>query len=571
MIISQITFAIFFSIIVFTLLILSSCYENKISKPLFVVVFFSFFILLANICDYFYLSRNIYFLLLTTVLILTTCLGSKPSKVSIIESLKIGFTWLVLLFLLFTPLLFIIPNGAIATGHLVSNDSVNHSFMIKGYEFSRELFPGRHYLHNYPRGIHSFLHYCSYLIPYKAPTYLLSATLSFYSLSFFSLLTLSKTLKASYSISAILSLLCFLPVASSYTLFVTQCASFVFTLSFVCYLSQNKKIKHTLPLALLLSASISSYGLLTFSLSLFSYLIWLIGFSESKKKSTINLFIIIFFSILAAFPSYIFAFNMLTQEYTNNTPTSLIASPGNLPGGFLSPAHISGIWFAGHDYRDSLGGSFELQMAIIFIILESFFVFSAIRKKKELSIIFITFLVPVLASVIILKNPYINFKYLSYFCPVYIFLFFIGILSIEANFLRKFLFLFFLGSYLSLSFFNSLPAFAMIPSIKLHQWSELKFLSKTFFPKGKTLVLTREDWFQEFITEKDDFIPLTDCIPRDRKVKPDYIIFDLAYEDYINKSYLKSHPKLNKIMQELPKNCISIFSNRHIIYNLNCS
>ena len=588
MFLAQFTFTVFFSSLVYLLLILSNSYQDTCRRGLFVLLGFSTFVVLANLCDYLHLNCIVFFFLAFATLCFLIY-KRKRLKIDHRKTFSLWFFWQILVLLLFVPLLFVMPQDAVVSGHGVANDSVHHSFFTKGFKQTdirlgiddkrisklRAKKGGGKYesrttfLGSYPRGGHSFLYYCSELFPYLVPEYLLSVTLCFYSLTFFALISLFNEYSLKHYLISICSLISFLPVVSAYHLFFPQVACFPFVIGFLSFLYSSKTLRTKLPLSLMLACGVSIYGIFCLSLCVFGFILWLLFCSQNRKDSLTNFTYTLMLTSLFAFPSMFSVLKVFWLEINDSSVNALMTSHGNLASGYLSSAHLSGIWLKGYGYREALSGSSFLQLSGLFILIQSIFSSKLIFKKKIFCILLLTFLIPVLASLTFLKNPYINFKYLSILVPVFVFTSFLGVFEISNIKLRKFLVLVYFSTFLFSTFLYSVPAFASIPVLRLGTWLELKAIKLNYIDKGNTVVLTKEDWIQEFVFDRDDSAPLTQYLKRISFDQPDYLIVDKAYEEAVGKYFLE-HPRLHNKVNNIESSCIDKISLRFYAYKLNC-
>jgi hypothetical protein len=190
---------------------------------------------------------------------------------------------------------------------------------------------------------------------------------------------------------------------------------------------------------------------------------------------------------------------------------SQASSVGNLPGGFLSPFHVTGFWKAGAEYRAPLTGadSFAATILAAVLVIEAGLVVRA-RLSRASVIMVITFAVPVVATAVLGSSPYINFKYLCLLTGVWVPLALLGLSrQVEAVAGRR--------SWpvhaalaVTLAAMVGLPlrSFQPLPALSEQWFVRLADLRARHLARGPVLVLSREDWFQ-YYRDANDILPLT--------------------------------------------------------------
>jgi hypothetical protein len=279
-------------------------------------------------------------------------------------------------------------------------------------------------------------------------------------------------------------------------------------------------------------------------------------------------------------PTVRFALAMLgfdgAQEHGLST-AELANAVGNLPNGYLSSLHLSGLWPSGLEYRGALYGQSSASGDILaaVLVVEAWLIGSA---RLPLSAIFllIAFAVPWVSSAVLINSPYVNFKYLTYFIPVFLMSAAVaGVRLLEEG--RKnlgglsrraatvgavLLFVVYIGS----SVYAPLKMAAVTPTLLPGHVASFEALSEEV-ANQRALLLSREDWLL-FYSQPDDYLPLTLYVPRAYSNQAiDAVVIDEAWADDA-KRYLDSFPQLRD--RSLSSPCSKFVSNRFRIYYLNC-
>lgn len=506
--------------------------------------------------------------------------------------------WITGLFILLIPLAFGFPENTLVTGHFICNDSVVHSIMAQGISFieSRKIDP--FYYSAAPRGIHSFTYYFHSLFK-QIPTsrIILPTAIASYSLTVLSADFMLRALGVRpifRFLSALLPVCAFLPVAAIYAIFLGQVAAVASTfaaLGILFYLSRFGTFKEGLLFfAVFALGAVSTYGL--FSLSLIGFGVFVAitlevieSASFAKLTKQTKFLISIFYSptalgiaigiLLLAYPSIQFALYVIRAQGAGTVASDLTSAIGNLPEGYLSPLHLSGVWPPGIGYREQLTGvSSAFGSALIFLIAIQVYLVGQLPIRGIFFLL--TLAIPCFATTILIKSPYVHFKFFTFLIPGFLVLAGAGLDQLRNTIIKSrpvlgklavspLGFISLLGLE-GLCVFMPLPTATIIPMLSEAHFASFESLWGTLEGK-RSMVLTKEDWLQ-FGAQVDDYVPMIIYIPQRFNGEPlDAVVVDRAYKKE-SLEYLQQFPKLLLLVQD--HDCMTVIADRFEIYPTSC-
>lgn len=546
----------------------------------------SLIITFVFILDFFeILNRNLNILIIALLPITALSLQlSKVSRLTIIDLKRISIHLGLLaisIFIISLPLIFIYPADTLITGYSVTNDSLIHAILGRGYEYTRDIGLASVYNEGYTRGIHSLISLFSNILNIESFNLLFPVTISFFALTplvFLDLRNRFRIDRFNIFIISLLSISPFLTLNTVYTLFVPQIVSipFVFAVIFNIPTISSKLLKIILWM-IVLAGIFNIYGVFSLTLSVF-IVIGLVVYRIFKNRQLIKinrpvvmkfLFAISVFLILSI-PAFSINLKTIARQSTTEIGSDFLVSFGNLAQ-FLSPYHITGFWIRGIEYRSTLEGSYAnvQYFFIVVLIVQIFFILDKKREYKNLYTL-ILFFIPILAAVFIVKNPYIQFKYFTYIIPIFSVFFGVGFYRYFNNSrILKIFTLVFLSLYIFVNIFLYIRSFRTLPSIDRNYLSMLSDVSNRYFTEEGVVLLTREDWFQYYVNKSNTYLPVTSYLSKKYSNEPiRYVIVDIKSEDA--QLYLSRHPDLSDKLNNVPANCIVEEYERFTVYDFNC-
>lgn len=518
------------------------------------------------------------------------------------EFIKLIATYLIGIVLICIPLLFFIPKNVIVVGDSISSDIIQHSVFSQGYSHSRPLNIIKDD-DSYPRAFHSTMYYVNELVNYQPPYVVLLGLIMFYAFMIFVMdefLFYSNLRKRRIRyLLMLLPLVPFLMLATLYHTFAPHIASIPFILiGLFGILNLNFRSKYFLRDLLLLVV----IGLATFNIySIFALNVLVVGIivklgfelyknrrqlkqavqkenlssfyinNRFGSKSSLGVISLIILGLIPAIPLLI-----ATYVYTKTGTGFLLTSNGNLAD-FLSPFHVTGIWPADQDYRSQLS-VWTMYLFIGILAIQLFFLFRAKITNTLKATLGILFFLNVL-GVVFINNRYVEFKYITFFIPIYILVFGMGIVSvtdtIKNNKLRVGAVVGSILLYIFLAVGVSSASYREVPTINADgKFNTLMQLQDTYFDEASTLYVGYDDWTIYFREQNDDYFPTLGYLANKYNNQDvDYFIVDPIYVEDIDKrvvKFLSGYPELEYRIENLSPDCITTFLNRYTVYDLKC-
>lgn len=522
--------------------------------------------------------------------------------------------WLAGLFILNLPLLTVFPAGTLITGNQISDDSIVHANLVRGFEFT----DGSRYLYSRaddstsPRAFHSFTYFLN-LNSREAYEVLLPSILFGYSLIVVAIYSIvnGELRRSRWNYLLMLAPVTpFLVVDTAYTMFLNQTVVIpllVATVYFVLRLKPKElQVWDWVVFALLVMALFNTYSILPVAVVAFTVFLKILNFLFEERKNLRNfswvefssemkavkgqsILILISSLVLLAIlsiPGFISTKNLLAFERQTQ---GLTASVGNLPDGFLDPFHLTGLWSPFSPYR----GYLDEDLAWFgFVLLCYFAIQIAVilkgRPSTRLLLTNIALFVPVVGGMFILNNYYIHFKFVTFFLPVFVTTFFICIYKwvdlahVSNNWLAKFsirklrvVAVVVSVSVMAFAIFYPLDNYKdYVPSIQGFRFDEMKYLADNYLTDSRTIILSEENWFQYFSYEADDFTPMTLYYVKSFPGGDlDKVIVDEAYDNSVEEYLTKYQTDLYAQMNKVPKGCVTKplkGIERYTLYDLTC-
>lgn len=533
----------------------------------------------------------VYFaLILVTILFALYCL--QKSRISIRSifkfnlSLKLFIVWLIGLFIISIPIIYVFPKGTLITGYTVSNDSVAHSIFAKGYQVDRENNIISEAAKEYPRGFHSLVLYSDPILKGDIKDILLPILIVSFSFIIFSTFDIVSRYKSIKGLNRYLILLVplvpFFLIATTYHLFVTQIAviPLLITGLYTIFKSKFKTKFEVISFLVIFFAVLNIYGIYAVSILVLAGLLRL-GYLLYKKQFHLPKQYFNKKFIIALIPLFIIFLPTIINTVQSIKSTiiafmgrgEMFASSGNLPWGYLSPFLVTGIWSDG-TYRETPGpfliycllAVFAVQVVLISKLKKSY----ALKASLAISVLFL------IISMVVFRSVYIQFKYLSFLTPFFVLVPCISLVLLFKNTQNKFLKLIptlFIAVFIILATILPFKTYKRVPYLtQENEFSKLEYLNSEYIQKGSTLLLTVDDWFGYYMQQPDDFTPLTGYFPQYyENTELDYVIIDNLYDpEKTFAAYLLSHPELASTLDSTDENCIKKFEERFTIYSINC-
>jgi hypothetical protein len=599
---AHIQYLIFAFVITLLLLAVASylrLFVQKVNYGLLVIFSWAVLINLLFIADFLELSGRTVFAVLALFVLVVIAIGGWKYKTKVFAEYRrvndfrqlalLLAGWFIGFAVLIVPLAAGVANRTTISGHFVSNDSVIHAIFARGFEFTRTARPlSDYYNANYPRGIHSFFFYSDKLLQADAYETLLPAILFTYSLVFFAAYYLLSKMQAGRSSSRYLIALApvvpYLVVAASYSMFAAQIAVvplMIVAATIIIYLRFDRSLwLNLLALAVISLAAFSIYSVLPISViaAVAGFKVLLSWWERRQGKlvwdvklSRRTLLTILFTTVvltLLALPSIMLAKNMISPKSDSEVGGGLLTSVGNLPSGYLDPLHVTGLWASGTEYRGYLINEFSdwgYLLLVVFTI--QIVLISRARLDRRFLIMLSAFALPCLVILVVVRNQYIQFKYLTFFIPLFTLAWFIGLDKLLSK-LKWYFAVAVLFSVIAVFVVVPLRSYKLYPSLLDYQFAELSSLHEKYADKGRTLFLSQEDWLQYFIDSSDDYVPMTLYIPLAYfDTGLDYIVIDNAYPQEVT-AYLETKPDLQQMVSS--GKCQTQEFNRYTVIDVNC-
>lgn len=449
---------------------------------------------------------------------------------------QVGFLFLVIagqVVVYLVPLIAVFPDETLITGNFVCNDSVAHAVMMRGRDAMEHRFGYWEYLRHYPSGIHGVVRLLTPLMPAGGMPYVLLPVSIWVSswLGFAVWLLLASEREpqsASSLLVAVSPAAALLLGTSVYLFFISHMGALPFVLAATVMLtswsSSDVRGKAVVLIALPVAASMAVYGLISGSVLVLALILRTLTAlrrrgvkalsAEARKISWPEIAVAsgVFVLLLPVLSDILQGF----VSFAGRTGTR-----GNLPGGFLSPFHVTGLWLGGGDYRDQLAGSALPMVLAAVLALQVWLVVRARLSVGTLQTL-VTFVVPVVATAMLLDSPYINFKYLCLLTAVWVPLVTLGVkrlVSSRAFDPRGRAAAWFLLVIVVLLVSAPLRSYSHLPPLPVHWFNVLDVIQANHFAKGPVLVLSREDWFHYYRGD-EDIVPLTTYFPQEYDRQP---------------------------------------------------
>ena len=593
-------------------------YAPKVPYSTAVIGLWSFLVSLLYFCDYMELRLLGVLSALGVLFLLTIVDASWRFKHSLFLLYKernqftklvgLFLVWLAALGALSVPLFFAFPADAVITGYNIVNDGVTHACLARGFTYTRlrELSPAFAWgMQVYPRGAHSFLFFMNHFLKVDSARLLLPGIIFAYSLIIFALEPLidrSRIQRASLrGFILIASSAPFLSLVGIYLLFVSH--SFTIPIALAAVISiftfdRSKEIGWQLFITCLLAlGSLVAYGIFPISIIAAAIVIkaafsikfnwgfcrvWLRELAKLPQtiRSNISLWplLLLLLGIISASPAIGNTVSLVFYLFSATPSENVFSTGGNLPQ-HLSFLHLTGLWPTLADYRENFGGKrFEYTLLLTFVV-QLFFIFHAVGRNsnagkppRAMHLTLGCLSAFPLAAAMLIPGAYVHYKYLAFLVPLFTFSAITCLVEFSPRQSlpwRSFCLLV-MGFYLYGS--AVLPRMALHPQSIINEsfWDTLTTLSHEYMDKGNTLVLTKEDWIQFFITDSIDGAPLTQYMYRPwREAKLDFLIVDNKIEA-LALSYLQPFPRIIKRMEDIPAECVRIYAQRFKVFDFKC-
>lgn len=586
-------------LIILCLIFLANCIQvffSKFNLGFLVMCLWSGLVCFFFFIDYFEIPPVIGLLVLAVAVVLLVAYLLVWRKTEFLEifaltsvkkNILIFGCWVVALAILLLPLVWTMPDETVISGHFISNDSVMHALMSEGYKVTREIQILQFYNNSYPRAFLSFNHFFSEITNIEPVYLVLPMVLFSLSLLVFPVYDIWVQSGAKSKVNLILLSLIptsgFLVTYAAYMLFATQVAVIpvlIVTMLYINRFSLESEGKFgVLCMALLVVSVFSIYGIFALFVALLA-LGWRVGVSlwanrggysqlisrvwSLVDRSTILVSVIV---AILSLPALILTKEMIVTQFTGGG--GLLTSWGNLPGGFLSVFHLSGLWPVEVEARDNLFGGSTLYsyVLLLLIIVHAWFVFRG-KLNSWLMATFIQLCLPVFVFLFVFGNPYLHYKFLSFFIPFLLICSGVGAINIMGE--RKRIAQLLIALFVVASAAINSQYYKRVPVVQGFQLSELKYLAEEYMHAHQTLMLTNEDWIQFYRRQADDFTPNTQYRVNSYKDGDiDYLIWDAGYEKE-NKQFLQEHPDIKAKKESLPDSCVTQRFARFLVYDFNC-
>ena len=518
------------------------------------------------------------------------------------DFLKLTATYLIGIALICVPLLFFIPKNVIVVGDGVSSDIIQHSVFTQGYEHSNALNIVKDE-GSYPRAFHSTMYYINQFINFQPAYVVLLGLIIFYAFIVFAvdeILYFSnlKNRKIRYLLM-LLPVVPYLMLATLYNTFAPHIVSVPFIIiGLFAILNLDFKSKYLIRDFLLIGvitlATFNIYSIFALNVlvaGLVVKIVWelfnnrnrlktlissknlksFVAFNKFGSKSTAGVFGLLLLGIVPAIPLL-----YTTYIYTKTMTGFLLTSNGNLSN-FLSPFHLTGIWLPDQEYRTQLS-VWATYIFIAILAVQLFFLFRA-KLTNSLKTTFGVLLSLNILGVIFINNRYVEFKYITFFIPIFILVFGMGVVAVADTIKNRKLGLIFSGvalvGFIALALIPGSMQYKQVPTINADgKFNTLLQLKSNYFDTASVLYVGYDDWTIYFRDSNEDYFPTLGYLHNKYNNEPvKYFIVDPIYVEDIDvkvEEFLNKHPELQTKLQNLNQECITTFLNRYTIYDLEC-
>lgn len=459
---------------------------------------------------------------------------------------------------LFLVPLSVLPEHTFIAGHLVVDDSVTHAVMMRGLEAVRGEYAPWYWLAFYPAGFHAVVFALGPLLQSAdVPTFLLPV--SMWAASFLALGILMLLHEEGYHRRWSATLIAASP-AAAFLVGTSVYLNFVGHISLLPFLAGSLIIAAAwtptdlrgrgLVLALApAAAAAATYGLLGLTAIGFAVTLrfaWELRQPDRMRvllretvracmvpSAIVGLVAIIIVSAPVA-RRIVMGYSFFMEQ---------TASVGNLPGGFLSPFHITGLWIGGVDYRSELPGrESPASMVLAALLIGQVWLVARANLSRTAIIAILTLGAPVVASAVVIRSPYVNFKYLCLFTSIWVPLALVGL----SRWIERLPGGRAAGPFGAIAMAlvalvaTSLASYRLLPALPEHWFREMALIRNEHFSRGRVLVLSKEDWFH-YYRDADDIVPLTYLFQQTYHGEPmREVLVDTAFEADAE-SFLASH------------------------------
>ena len=496
--------------------------------------------------------------------------------------------WVATVVILLVPLLCLFPTDTLVTGNFVCNDSVVHAITADGFAAKLWRNLPAPYLNASPHGFPSLLYFLNQLsFKAEAPFFLLAGAIwatSFTAASLSCLLGEDRSFLRQ-CVTAVSAVSGHLTVISIYLFFFNQVAVLPTMYAAVGILLREEFSRPNawtvFSLIVLLGASMAVYSLLPVSLIVFGAVcrlffisfpmrrqMWRAAVTIVREYFSLKIFAVVVCGVIFCLPGAWIVFHMLVNQGGNNAGSDLLSSVGNLAGGYLDPLLVTGFWTPKVGYRDMPTGAFSVILAACFAA--QVFIIARYQTHRPVLLALLVFSVPVLATAVVIKNQYINFKYLSFltalWLPVVVDTAYEVIERLKWLSVKRFA----AGSVpalLATGFWFHIQGVTEFPALPAFWFQSLSGLRRDDLSKVSSLMLTREDWLQYYRT-KGEILPLTLYLADPYSgQRVDRIVIDKGWQkdayEYLEKTFPGSVERIAACpMREV--------ANRYDFYSFDC-
>ncbi len=418
----------------------------------------------------------------------------------------------------------VLPTRTLVTGNFLCDDSVTHAILMRGFDAVHGVFAAWRYLAVYPDGFHAVVYGLSRFFTHAdVPYFLLPA--SMWSASFLALAILMLLAQEGERLTATAVLVAALPAAafllgtSVYLYFIGHMAVLPFIVGGIVMASTwspDDVRGRGLLLALApIGAGMATYGL--FSVSLFAFAAAIrvalelrrpgqaLSLAREFGRACMNRQALIGLGAIALVLIPVFRQMVVGYAFF----ASQVSSVGNLPDGFLSPFHLTGFWRGGAEYRAPLAGSPAATILAAVLAVQAILIARAGLRRAGV-VTLVTLATPFVVSALIIRSPYINFKYLCLLTAVWVPLAAFGLARsmgriVAGSALPG------VGALVALLLtmvVSPLRSFQSLPALPEPWFQTIAAVRAEHLAKGAVLLLSKEDWFQ-YYRDGDDIAPLT--------------------------------------------------------------
>ncbi len=425
------------------------------------------------------------------------------------------------------PLLLAFDPQTLITGNFVCNDSVTHAVLMRGLPHDDPIVTSWRYLTYYPNGFHAVVFALSRAFPrVDAPSFLLPATIWGSSFLGLPMLLLAASAGVRSRVVAVLAAAspaaAFLLGTSVYLYFIGHMGALPFIAGAVIVtIAWTADDVRGLGLGLAaapIAASAATYGIFPATIIglAVALRVMIAARHPARALETLRAWLrvvvqpIALASLAAVAALSIAAVQQIAVGLSFFSAQALTTA-GNLPGGYLSPFHVTGFWKSGIDYRlqltgpDSaagviLGGIFAVQVALV----------ASARLPRTVGLPILVFAMPVVGTAIFGPGQYVNFKYLCLFSALWVTACSIALAQLAMRLPggRAWPAAVGVSIVIAAMAITPLRSFRLLPALSEQWFQTLATLRSDHFASGPVLVLSNEDWFQ-YYRDVDDSVPLT--------------------------------------------------------------